>query len=401
MKKSAAFVMTLALLLTSLLSLTASADVTVNFGTGYKTDAYHAVYGTPVVDGVRDALYDGSDPMYATQSSKEGTTTYAEYRMAFNRTSLFIWCHVSDSKLFNNASKPYDSSGDSVDLFIDLADGFVSGTTDASVGSSSTKKDVGQFRVDPFLTAEANIEKFSAKKNFGTVANYNGANKAAEKRIQLAVGKDADEKGYWFEMAIDFTEAYQQTLAAKLDAGKNASLGFGLMINDAVSSGKRDSYTVSQNCSNWVESKANTNTLGGSMARLGEVVLDAANYTPVEPLGAQMKTDGSAVRVVFGVDSLKYQSIGFEVSQGDKRVEKTTTTVYTSVNGYAADGSELTYTAAGLKTGHLITLRVTGFAAEGSFTVKPFVTGADGTRIYGRTVTLTVSGGALTAAYAD
>lgn len=399
MKKTVAFVMTLALLLTSLLSLTASADVTVNYGTGYKTDAYHAVYGTPIVDGIKDALYDGSDPMYATQASKAGTTTYAEYRMAFNRTTLFIWCQVSDEKLIRDDSTPYNATkGDCVDLFLDLVDGFQSGTTDKDVRCSSTEKDVGQFRVDPFLTAEENIEKFSAKPNFGTVANYNGANKAAEKRIQLAVGKDADEKGYWFEMAIDFTEAYRQTLAAKLDAGKNASLGFGLMINDSVKAGKRDHYTVSQNCANWT---TKTDTLGGSMARLGEVVLDATNYTPVETLGAQLKTDGSAVRVVFGVDSLKYQNIGFEVSQGDKRVERTTTTVYSSVNGYAADGSELVYTAAGLKTGYLITLRVTGFAAEGSFTVKPFVTGADSTKIYGKTVTITVSGGTLTAAYAD
>ena len=136
MKKLLATVLSLACLITSLLSLTASAEdaaVTVNFGTGYKTDAYRATYGTPVVDGIRDALYDNSDPMYATQASKAGTTTYAEYRMAFNRTTLFIWCHVSDAALFNNASKPYDSSGDSVDLFVDLADGFVSGTTDAGV----------------------------------------------------------------------------------------------------------------------------------------------------------------------------------------------------------------------------------------------------------------------------
>lgn len=399
MKKTAAFVITFALLLTSLLSMTASADVTVNYGTGYRTDAYHAVYGTPVVDGVRDALYDGSDPMYATQASKAGTTTYAEYRMAYNRTTLFLYCHVSDITPQNNPSKPYDSNGDSVDMFLDLSDGFKSGETDDGVGSSSTEKDVGQFRVDPFLTAEENLQKFNAKTNFGTVANWNGASKATEQSLQLAVGRDADAKGYWFELAIDFTEAYQKVLSEKLDRGESASLGFGLMVNDTLT-GKtsRNSYTVSQNCANWTTKAF---TLSGSMARLGEVVLDAANYTPVETLGAQLKTDGSAVRVVFGVDSLNYQNVGFEVSQGDRRVEKTTATVYSSVNGYAADGSELIYTAAGLKTGYLITLRVTGFAAEGSFTVRPFVTGADGAKTYGKTVTVNISGGALTAAYAD
>lgn len=43
MKKLLATVLSLACLITSLLSLTASAEdaaVTVNFGTGYKTDAY-------------------------------------------------------------------------------------------------------------------------------------------------------------------------------------------------------------------------------------------------------------------------------------------------------------------------------------------------------------------------
>ena len=399
MKKLLATVLSLACLITSLLSLTASAEdaaVTVNFGTGYKTDAYRATYGTPVVDGIRDALYDNSDPMYATQASKAGTTTYAEYRMAFNRTTLFIWCHVSDAALFNNASKPYDSSGDSVDLFVDLADGFVSGTTDAGVHVNKEKtKDVGQFRVDPFLTAAENIENFAAKTNFGPVANYNGASSAAEKRIQLAIGKDTDEKGYWFEMAIDFTEAYQQALTAKLEAGKNASLGFGMMVNDAVTAGTRYSYTVSQNCSNWASNK--TATLAGSMARLGEVVLDAANYVSVETIGAQMKTDGSAVRMVFGVDTLAYQNVGFDVAQGDKQVSLTTTTVFSSVNGYTDAGEEIIYTAADLKVGYLITLRVTGFDADGTFTVKPYVTDATGTKHYGRTVAVTVSGGKLTA----
>ena len=396
MKKLLATVLSLACLITSLLSLTASAEdaaVTVNFGTGYKTDAYRATYGTPVVDGIRDALYDNSDPMYATQASKAGTTTYAEYRMAFNRTTLFIWCHVHDETPVNGTN--YSVKVDGVDLFIDLVDGFVSGETDKGIEVGDGENS-GQFRVTPGLSAAANLTKLYAKSNFGAVANYNGASKAAaeNQKLQLAVGVDSDKQGYYFEMAIDFTEDYQKTLAAKLDAGKNASLGFGIMINDVVTSGTRDSFTVSQNCSNWTTA---AKSLSSSMAYLGEVVLDAANYVSVETIGAQMKTDGSAVRMVFGVDTLAYQNVGFDVAQGDKQVSLTTTTVFSSVNGYTDAGEEIIYTAADLKVGYLITLRVTGFDAGGTFTVKPYVTDATGTKHYGRTVAVTVSGGKLTA----
>lgn len=394
MKKLLATVLSLACLITSLLSLTASAEdaaVTVNFGTGYKTDAYRATYGTPVVDGIRDALYDNSDPMYATQASKAGTTTYAEYRMAFNRTTLFIWCHVHDETQVNGTD--YSVNVDGVDLYIDLVDGFVSGTTDAGV-EVKTGKNSGQFRVTPGLSAADNLKKLYAKTNFGAVANYNAA--AENQKLQLAVGVDNDNKGYYFEMAIDFTEDYQKALAAKLEAKEDASFGFSMMVNDVVKNGgKRDSYTVSQNCSNWVNNKSTV--LSKNMERLGEVVLDAANYVSVETIGAQMKTDGSAVRMVFGVDTLAYQNVGFDVAQGDKQVSLTTTTVFSSVNGYTDAGEEIIYTAADLKVGYLITLRVTGFDADGTFTVKPYVTDATGTKHYGRTVAVTVSGGKLTA----
>lgn len=402
MKKAVTFVLTLALLFTALFSLTASA-VTTSYGeAGYITSAYKATYGTPIVDGVKDALYDSSDPMVANMVSKSSATTYAEYWMAFNRTTLFIYCHVSDVTLRTIEGNEYTSNTDGVDMFIDLVNGFKTKETDVDVGQSEGANS-GMFRVDPFLTAEENLERLYKKTNFGVVANYNGASNAdeSERKVQLAVGRDADEVGYWFEMAFDFTETYQEVLSAQLDAGESPTLGFGLMVNNlSKSSTSRYSYTVSQNCYNWTGS--GTGTLSGSMARLGEVVLDVTNYKSVEALGAQMKDDGNAVRVVFGVDTLNYQNVGFEVEQGSTLVEKTVNTVYSSVNGYKEDGTEVTYTARSLKAGYLITLKVTGFAADGTFTVKPYVTGADGVKVYGRTVSVTVTGGALTAvAYAD
>lgn len=416
MKKAVTVVLTLALLFTALFSLTTSAEVDPHVaapsysGDGYVSNySYKATYGTPVVDGIKDSLYDSSEKMIADRasSSKSGAayTTYAEYWMAFNRTTLFIYCHVHDETPVNNSSKPFDTSGDSVDMYIDLVDGFGTSTPDAGGGPNAGAYS-GMFRVDPFLTAEENLTRLYAKTNFGVVANYNGSSgttgvdPSGEKKVQLAIGRDGDAKGYWFEMAFDFTEAYQKILATKLDAGQSPTLGFSVMINDVITAGTRDSYIVSKNSRNWINNAAALFSKG--MERVGEVVLDVTNYKPVEALGAQMKSDKSAVRVVFGVDSLNYQNVGFEVAQGDVRVEKTANTVYSSVNGYKADGTEVTYTAKGLKTGYLITLKVTGFAADGTFTVKPYVTGADSAKIYGRTVSVTVTGGVLTAvAYAD
>lgn len=164
MKKLSAFLLCALLLVSA--AIGASAENVSIVTAGDPTLVYHAAYGTPVVDGVMDDIYASSDAMVSAYSSKADSTSYAEYRMVFNETSMFIFCHVTDVTRFPGTK--FLTSEDCVDMVIDLAPDFTPGVTDSGTGFGKIAAGA-QFRVNPALSAEDNISANAAKATWGTV----------------------------------------------------------------------------------------------------------------------------------------------------------------------------------------------------------------------------------------
>lgn len=268
MKKLFAILTCISLIAVAVLGVSAENGIVISAGNPELV--YHAAYGTAVVDGVKDDIYDTSDTMIASYSNKDDATSYAEYWMVFNKTTLFIYCHVTD--VTRNPGAAFATSVDCVDMVVDLNYDFTPGVTDANIAYTSVISGA-QFRVNPAMTATDNIQS-NAAKSWGSLH----ADNCLFGTLQLAVAYDNDTDGsYSFEIAFNFTADYADVLAANLKDGKNTAFGFGLLVNESKESGSRYAMIVSNNCG--------YTTLSKSCANLGKVELDALNYNPaLEPV---------------------------------------------------------------------------------------------------------------------
>ena len=76
------------------------------------------------------------------------------------------------------------------------------------------------------------------------------------------------------------------------------------------------------------------------------------------------------IRLVFGLENLNYSEYGFKiVKDGDtaNALTKTSTTVYTAINGYQEDGTLKVYTAEELGSTYLTLCRIEGILASGNY----------------------------------
>lgn len=145
-----------------------------------------------------------------------------------------------------------------------------------------------------------------------------------------------------------------------------------------------------QGCEPFVEG---TTTVKDTIKLSGEapVFPEVEETNPLLSTKAQTNVAGTALRFVAAVDSLNYQSVGFEIKVGDKVKTVSSKTVYTSI---FAGGTEVFPTVFGENAQYMFTYTIWDIPAEQAATtiqVRAFWTTMDGAVEYGAARTFSVS----------
>ena len=208
---------------------------------------YKAAFGTPVVDGQMDDIYLKSDVMYAENvtfsgdaSVKEGANATAEYRIVWNRTTLFIFCTVTDSTR-SKPGTPNAAAGkmDNTDIYVMLDPNF---SFENDYSDRQNLPGAGQFRYQPNCTIDKEPERaiswgsLTLRNLYLETLNYVGGY------------LNETDGSYSFEMCFDYNEEYQKVLAANIKTRTETAMGFCLQINDVMDDdAKRDALVFSNN----------------------------------------------------------------------------------------------------------------------------------------------------------
>lgn len=247
MKKFICFSLCLVLLLSAVAALAVSAEEAA--APAHPIDrslVYKAAYGTPTVDGVMDDIYLQSDVMYAENAMfggsatvKEGQTATAEYRIVWDKTTLYIFCTVTDPTRSNpGAVGDSATKMDNTDIYVRLDPTF---SIDGDYADRKTNEGSGQFRYNPNCTeAEEPM-----RKDWGKLTSRN----------QMAgtlhyVGGYLDETSgsYSFEMSFSYNPDFKAAIAENIKSRTETAIGFGLQINDVMDNdAKRDALIFSNN----------------------------------------------------------------------------------------------------------------------------------------------------------
>lgn len=254
MKKRICLFLCLVLLTSALASVAASATAPVH--PVDRTLVYKAAFGTPVVDGIMDDVYLQSDVMYAenvafasSASVKEGANATAEYRIVWNKTTLFIFATVTDP----TRSKPGSTTAsatkmDNTDIYVMLDPNFDT----ANDYSDRTVEASGQFRYHPNCTIaeeptrKTDWGKLTVRNQFSGTLNYVG-------------GYLDDTSGsYSFEMCFNYNPTFTKTIAEHIKTRTETAIGFALQVNDVMDDdAKRDALVFSNNAKGTLSSNLN------------------------------------------------------------------------------------------------------------------------------------------------
>lgn len=289
---------------------------------------YYAAYGQATVDGKMDDIYLLSDEMYAenakfvsSASVKEGQTATAKYRLVWNQNSLYIWCEVSDpTRSDPGAASASATKMDNVDIYILCDPEFsIEGSySDRSIENS------GQFRYNPSCTID---EEPTRKASWGGLTVINQLFGSYE----YVGGYVGDNSGdYYFEMKIDFNEAYQNTLRANIATGADTRLGLGLQINDVMDNdAARDAYIFSNNATSGLSSDLKNCGVVLLNVQAGAEIIDDGTSAPVDTTPADTTTSAPT-----------------DTTPADTTTAETTPAVTTPVDTTTAEPSVTTTTAA-------------------------------------------------------
>ena len=210
---------------------------------------YSAAYGTPVVDGVMDDIYLGSELMYAnfgsyaaSGSDKTGPIASAEYRMLWDTSALYIWCEVTDTTKappLEEGTAGSTSNADCVDIWVIFEEAF---SQDETYPGRTEADNQGQFRVDA-------QNKTSSKESWALLTAYN---LAEDGRYQVAAGMlhpdDPDDGSYFFEVKISYNTDFAASAAESLQTGEALTIGATLQISDQIDDTvNRDAIVYSNN----------------------------------------------------------------------------------------------------------------------------------------------------------
>lgn len=160
-----------------------------------------AVYGTPVIDGTIDPIWEKSGIIIPDKLSSSNVQATGQFRLLWDDNALYTLYIVTDPDLNKDSSNAYEQ--DSVEIFLD----------EANDKAASYQSDDLHYRVnyDNFATTDAgDSNRFLAATSPLTDDNGN-------------------QIGYIVETGLTWTNA----------PGNDKVMGFELQINDADSTGKR------------------------------------------------------------------------------------------------------------------------------------------------------------------
>lgn len=245
MKKLIAFVLCMVMVLAALATVAAGAAEPTHEVD--RSIVYKAAFGTPIVDGQMDDIYLQSDVMYAENvtfssdaSVKEGANATAEYRIVWNRTTLFIFCTVTDHTRSNKGSAGAAAGKmDNTDIYVMLDPDF---SFDKDYSDRQNLPGAGQFRYHPNCTIDQEPDRaiswgsLTLRNLYSETLNYVGGY------------LNETDGSYSFEMCFDYNEEYQKVLAANIKTRTETAMGFCVQVNDVMDNdGKRDALIFSNN----------------------------------------------------------------------------------------------------------------------------------------------------------
>ncbi len=238
------------------------------------TASYRAAFGTPVLDGVRDAVYDrtqavpvGVDADSAPVTDGAAAIVYTVY------DDNYIYClaEVTDSTPNSADTIPYDTNYgiDGVQFFFDFLN------TDSSAASPTAypfvTSESGYIIADLAGSNTARQDGGTQPRSFGGFAGYWGDNSKTDYSIRRT------PDGYNLELKLALSSALRDKLAA---GQTNIPIGIGFQVNDDTNNdGQRDSLCFNTGAINsaW-SSPAYMNTMvlfsGTYRAAQGTAVLD-------------------------------------------------------------------------------------------------------------------------------
>ena len=199
--------------------------------------------------------------------------------------------------------------------------------------------------------------------------------------------------------SVDVTESsYTGTNEVRWHGSNKSSSGTGTK-NYATVEGANANGTATKSAT---EMATVTGAIDTTIAKM-----HARGTDKVTAIGYQEALDGSSYRVVLGINSLRWYSIGAEITltvngqAADTPADKSDDVVYNAVQGM--EGGQLkTYTASDCYVGYLTTLDISEVAATGTsvYTIKTYTQdqGAGHAKSYGDVIVVTFTDGAFTSA---
>lgn len=253
MKKLIAFALCMVMVLAALAAVAAGAAEPT-----HEVDraiVYKAAYGTPVVDGQMDDIYLQSDVMYAenvsfgsSASVQEGANATAEYRIVWNRTTLFIFCTVTDHTRSDAGTAGASATKmDNTDIYVMLDSNF---NYDTDYSDRTNTEGAGQFRYNPNCTIQQEPMRAA------TWGKLTGRNQMADTLNYVGGYLNETDGSYSFEMSFRYlTEDFEKVLNANIKTRTETAIGFAIQVNDVMDNDKsRDAMVYSNNANGGLSS---------------------------------------------------------------------------------------------------------------------------------------------------
>lgn len=253
MKKLIAFVLVTVMVLAALATVAVGAAEPIHEVD--RSIVYKAAYGTPVVDGKMDDIYLQSDVMYAENVSfgskasvKEGANATAEYRIVWNRTTLFIFCTVTDTTR-SDAGKAGASATkmDNTDIYVMLDPNF---DYETEYADRTNTEGAGQFRYNPNCT----IDQEPMRAN--TWGKLTVRNQMVDTLNYVGGYLNETDGSYSFEMSFNYlTDDFEKVLNANIKTRTETAIGFAIQVNDVMDNDQsRDAMVYSNNANGGLSS---------------------------------------------------------------------------------------------------------------------------------------------------
>lgn len=143
-----------------------------------------AAYGTPVIDGIRDDIWDITQELPVNQMLQAWQTASGTARVLWDEENLYVFFEVKDDILDNSSANPWEC--DSVEVFID----------EENCKNGAYKNDDGQYRVS--YKNQQSFGESTDIRGFESAAADTGTSYIVEMKIPVKV------KNYMPDVVIGF-----------------------------------------------------------------------------------------------------------------------------------------------------------------------------------------------------